>query len=73
MTQTKDYTDLLGEGLETLWDEAIFQPTPNGNTLQCPHCHRDTGYPLITGEVLFADKRCPFCGKVVVYANNIIC
>ena len=48
-------------------------PTTNGNTLQCPHCHKDTGIPLITGEVLYADKRCPFCGEIVVYAHLITC
>jgi len=71
MTQTKEYADLIGEELENLWDEAMLQSVPNGTTLQCPHCHRDTGYPLITNEVLYADKRCPFCGKVVVYAHTI--
>ena len=48
-------------------------PSPNGNTIQCPHCHRDTGFPLIAGEVLYADKRCPFCGEVVVHAHMITC
>ena len=43
----------------------------NGETR--PHCHRDTGFPIITSEVLYADKRCPFCGEVVVYAHMITC
>lgn len=70
MTQTKDYADLMGEDIEKIWGDVSVQPAPNGTTLQCPHCHRDTGYPLITGEVLYADKCCPFCGKVVVYART---
>lgn len=74
MTKLKDYEVLLKHLQEENLDAMDHvSPSTNGKTIQCPHCHRDTGFPIITSEVLYADKRCPFCGEVVVYAHMITC
>ena len=74
MTEFEEYARVITQFQEANADtnDCVF-PSPNGNTIQCPHCHRDTGFPLIAGEVLYADKRCPFCGEVVVHAHIITC
>ena len=74
MTEFEEYARMITQLQEINPDanDCVF-PSPNGNTIQCPHCHRDTGFPLIAGEVLYADKRCPFCGEVVVHAHMITC
>lgn len=54
-------------------NEIISYPKSVAGNIICPNCHHDTGYPLVTCEVVYADKRCPFCGNVVVHAMNIMC
>ena len=54
-------------------NETTSYPKSVGDNIICPKCHHDTGIPLITGEVIYADKHCPFCGNVVVHAMNIMC
>lgn len=56
----KDKSSYSDQSLET--DNRF---SPNG-TLICPVCGKDTGYPIVTGEVVTAPKTCPHCGKVVV-------
>ena len=72
MTEFEEYARVITQLQEAKPEanDCVF-PSPNGNTIQCPHCHRDTGFPIITSEVLYADKRCPFCGEVVVHAHMI--
>ena len=74
MTEFEEYARVITQLQEANPDanDSVF-PIPNGNTIQCPNCNRDTGFPLITNEVLYADKRCPFCGEVVVHAHMITC
>ncbi len=48
-------------------------PQNVGNTIICPKCHHDTGIPMLSGEVVYADKRCPFCGEIIVHSMNIMC
>ena len=54
-------------------NETTSYPKSVGGNIICPKCHHDTGYPMVTCEVVYADKHCPFCGSVVVHAMNIMC
>lgn len=53
-------------------DDVIY-PQNAGNNIICPKCHRDTGISMLSGEVVYVDKRCPFCGEIIVHSMNIVC
>ena len=43
------------------------------NEILCPHCGKNTGYTHegLMFLVLQDDLKCPYCNKIVIFANKI--